>query len=57
MRKLNLEKLSYLPKVIQLLSQGERPIVRSAKVYALYGNLSEKDRTEHPATGVMSTGR
>ncbi len=28
---------------IQLLSQGERPIVRSAKVYALYGSLSKQD--------------
>ena len=28
---------------IQLQSQGERPIVRSAKVYALYGKLSEND--------------
>ena len=28
---------------IQLLSQGERPTVRSAKVYALYGTLSDED--------------
>jgi len=28
---------------IQLLSQGERPTVRCAKVYALYGKLSEAD--------------
>ena len=28
---------------IQLLSQGERPRIRTAKVYALYGTLSEKD--------------
>ncbi|MGM9618411.1 MAG: phosphoribosylformylglycinamidine synthase, partial [Oscillospiraceae bacterium] len=28
---------------IQLLSQGERPTVRSAKVYALYGELSEAE--------------
>ena len=28
---------------IQLLSQGERPTVRSAKVYALYGKLTEAD--------------
>ncbi|MBQ9968355.1 MAG: phosphoribosylformylglycinamidine synthase, partial [Oscillospiraceae bacterium] len=28
---------------IQLQSQGERPTVRSAKVYALYGKLTEKD--------------
>ena len=27
----------------QLLSQGERPRIRTAKVYALYGTLSEKD--------------
>ena len=31
---------------IQIISQGERPIVRSAKVYALYGELSEKDIAE-----------
>ena len=28
---------------IQLQSQGERPTVRSAKVYALYGKLTEED--------------
>ncbi|MBR3296287.1 MAG: phosphoribosylformylglycinamidine synthase, partial [Firmicutes bacterium] len=28
---------------IQLIAQGERPLVRSAKVYALYGDLSEAD--------------
>ncbi len=28
---------------IQIISQGERPLVRSAKVYALYGALSESD--------------
>ncbi len=28
---------------IQILSQGDRPIVRSAKVYALYGDLTESD--------------
>ena len=28
---------------IQLLSQGERPRIRTAKVYALYGTLSEDD--------------
>jgi len=27
---------------IQILSQGERPTVRTAKVYLLYGNLSDK---------------
>ena len=28
---------------IQILSQGERPIIRSAKVYALYGALTEEN--------------
>ncbi len=28
---------------IQILSRGERPVVRSAKVYALYGDLTEAD--------------
>ncbi|MDO4847375.1 MAG: phosphoribosylformylglycinamidine synthase [Clostridiaceae bacterium] len=28
---------------IQIISQGERPLIRSAKVYALYGDLSEND--------------
>ena len=28
---------------IQIISQGERPIVRSAKVYALYGKLTEAE--------------
>ncbi len=28
---------------IQILSQGDRPVIRSAKVYALEGNLSEGD--------------
>ena len=31
---------------IQIISQGERPIIRSAKVYALYGNLTEDDIAE-----------
>ncbi len=31
---------------IQIISQGERPIVKSAKVYVLYGNVSEKDVAE-----------
>ena len=31
---------------IQIISQGERPLIRSAKVYALYGNLSEGDIAE-----------
>ncbi len=28
---------------IQIISQGERPLVHSAKVYALYGDLSQQD--------------
>ena len=28
---------------IQIISQGERPLIRTAKVYGLYGNLSEAD--------------
>ena len=28
---------------IQIISQGERPLIRTAKVYALYGNLTEND--------------
>ena len=31
---------------IQIISQGERPLVRTAKVYGLYGNLSEADIAE-----------
>ena len=31
---------------IQILSQGERPLIRSARVYALYGKLSEKELAE-----------
>ncbi len=31
---------------IQIISQGERPLVRSAKVYALYGNLSDSEVAE-----------
>lgn len=31
---------------IQIISQGDRPIVRSAKVYALYGELSDADLAE-----------
>ncbi len=31
---------------IQIISQGERPIIRSSKVYALYGKLSENDIAE-----------
>ena len=28
---------------IQIISQGERPLIRTAKVYALYGKLTDKD--------------
>ena len=31
---------------IQIISKGERPIIRSAKVYILYGNLSKSDVAE-----------
>ena len=31
---------------IQIISQGDRPTVKSAKVYALYGNLSDEDVAE-----------
>ena len=31
---------------IQIISQGERPTVRAAKIYMLYGDLTEKDVTE-----------
>ena len=31
---------------IQIISRGERPLIRSAKVYCLYGKLSEKDVAE-----------
>ena len=31
---------------IQIISQGERPLIRTAKVYALYGNLSESEIAE-----------
>ena len=31
---------------IQIISQGERPLVRAAKVYALYGQLTDKDIAE-----------
>ena len=31
---------------IQIISQGEKPTVRTAKVYALYGELSENDISE-----------
>lgn len=31
---------------IQIISQGDRPIIRSAKVYALYGDLSDSDIAE-----------
>ena len=28
---------------VQMISRGERPLVRSARIYALYGDLSEQD--------------
>lgn len=31
---------------IQIISQGERPLIRSAKVYCLYGSLTEDDINE-----------
>ncbi len=31
---------------IQIISQGERPVIRTAKVYALYGNLTDSDIAE-----------
>ncbi len=31
---------------IQIISQGERPTVRTAKVYALYGNISDAELAE-----------
>ena len=31
---------------IQIISQGERPLVRSAKVYALYGSLTDANIAE-----------
>ena len=31
---------------IQIISQGERPLVRSAKVYALYGDISPEELAE-----------
>ena len=31
---------------IQIISQGERPLIRSARVYALYGKLSESEIEE-----------
>ncbi len=31
---------------IQIISQGDRPIIRTAKVYALYGDLSKSDIAE-----------
>ncbi len=31
---------------IQIISQGERPLVRTAKVYALYGNISDAELNE-----------
>ena len=31
---------------IQIISQGDRPIIKTAKIYALYGNLSKEDIAE-----------
>ena len=31
---------------IQIISQGDRPLIRTAKVYALYGNLTDNDIAE-----------
>ena len=31
---------------IQIISQGERPLIRTAKVYALYGKLTDKEIAE-----------
>ena len=31
---------------IQIISQGERPLIRTAKVYALYGNLTQEELEE-----------
>ena len=31
---------------IQIISRGDRPTIHTAKIYALYGNLSEKDVAE-----------
>ena len=31
---------------IQIISQGDRPLIRTAKVYALYGSLSDQDIAE-----------
>ena len=31
---------------IQIISQGDRPLIRTAKVYALYGNLSDAEIAE-----------
>ena len=31
---------------IQIISQGDRPLIRTAKVYALYGNLTDSDIAE-----------
>ncbi len=31
---------------VQIISQGERPLIRTAKVYALYGNISDAEFNE-----------
>ena len=40
------QRADYAAECVQLISQGERPQVRSATVYALEGSLSQKD-VEH----------
>ena len=37
------QKADSAAQCIQIISQGDRPTVRSAKVYALYGDLTEAD--------------
>ena len=41
---------------IQLISQGERPLVRTAKVYVLYGALSEEETGRHQEICDQSRG-
>ena len=40
------QKADSAAQCIQIISQGERPVVRSAKVYALYGDLSDAELEE-----------
>lgn len=37
---------------IQIISQGERPLIRTAKVYALYGALTDGDIREFKNTSL-----